>query len=239
MQSDGNMEIYYTMKPGIVKPQPPTTISLSPGLDSAQAKKNNLLTWTNDPANANLQLSGNKVWRKLLGAADSTWAVLATVPAANIQYQDANLDILTKYSYGITVMPQTGEESDASAIVSESAGRQFDLAPTSVAVTGGVNKVLFYREKRNTITYAANPGNPAGDISGYEIYRKLTTEPDSALTLLTTVGATTLSYTDAKLSILKNYSYAVKTRFSDGKTSGFSTIVMDAGTSIKGGRRAN
>jgi len=238
LQADYNMEIYYTTKPGIVKPQPPTGISLSIGLDSTKTKKTNTITWTNNPANANLQLSGNKIWRKLLGAADSTFALLGTAPATAIQYMDTNLDILTKYAYRLTVLPQKGEESDPSATVSESSARQFDLAPTSVTVTGGINKVLFYREKRNTITYAANAGNPAADVSGFEIYRKLTSEADSALILIATVSGSTLTYTDTKLSIAKAYSYAVKTKFSDGKTSEFSTVVADAqGPSARGGGR--
>lgn len=238
VQASGNNEIYYTMKPGLVKPQPPTTISLAPGLDSAKAKKTNLITWENNPSNSNLQLAGNKIWRKLQNAEDSTFSLLGTVSATAIQHQDTNLDILTKYAYRITVLPQTGEESDPSSTVSESTGRQFDLAPISVAVTGGVNKVLFYREKRNTITYAANAGNPAADVSGFEIYRKLTSEANSALALIATVSGSTMGYTDTKLSILKNYSYAVKTKFSDGKTSEFSTVVGDAqGPSARGGGR--
>lgn len=236
-QTDGNQEIYYTMKPGIVKPQPPTAVALTPGLNSDKTKKVNTLTWTNNPANANLQLSGNKIWRKLLSADSSAWAVLTTVSPTAIQYLDANLDILTKYSYGITVAPQTGEESEASSIVSESAGRQFDLPPTNVAVSGGINKVLFYREKRNTITWAANPGNPAADVSGFEVYRKETGQPDSSLALIGTVSATTLTYTDAKLSTVKYFSYAVKTKFSDGKTSDFSAVVPDRATGTgRGGR---
>lgn len=236
-QADGNMEIYYTMKPGIVRPLPPSTITLTPGLTVDKIKKVNTLTWTNNPANASLQLSGNKIWRKLLDAADNAFALVATASPTDIQYQDLNLDILTKYSYRITVAPQTGEESEACATASESAGRQFELAPTGVTATSGINKILFYREKRNTVTWAAHPGNPTADVSGYEIYRKEASQPDSALSPIATVSATTPSYVDAKLSILKSYVYAVKTTFSDGKKSDCSPAVGETPAAVRRIRR--
>jgi hypothetical protein len=230
LEANGNMEIYYTTKPGYVAPkipEPPTTISLVPTLNTDKTKKTNTITWTNNPANTEIELSGNKIWRKPLGAADSAFALLATVSPTAIQFPDSNLDILTKYSYRVTVLSKEGEESVPSAAASESSARQFEFAPTSVAVSSGVNKILFYREKRNTITFGANANNPTADVSGFEIHRKLTQDPDSSLALVATVGAATLTYTDVKLSTVKNYSYAVKTKFSDGKTSAFSTMVGD------------
>jgi hypothetical protein len=224
LQDDGNMEIYYTMKPG--GPQPPTSIALDWRTDSTGTKKINRITWTNNPSNSSLALTGNKIWRKLASAADSAFTVLATAAATAVQYEDTGLDVQTKYAYRVTVVPESGTESQPSATVAETAGR-IDLPPVNLAVTSGVNKVLFYREKANTIRFDANSGNVTSDVSGYDIYRKLSTESDSQLTFVKSLGASVMSYIDTKLSLTKNYSYAVKTKFSDGKSSAFSTVVGD------------
>ena len=102
-----------------------------------------------------------------------------------------------------------------------------DLPPAVLTVMSGVNKVLFYREKLNVIKFEANPGNLSADVSGYELYRKLTSQEDTALTRIATLTPTTLTYSDGKLPLTGYYSYAVKTKFTDGKLSPFSKVVAD------------
>lgn len=221
--ASGNSEIYYTTKAGGV--QPPTNVALTTLIETSGTKKTNRITWTN--ANAAADVANNKIWRKIATAADSTFAQIGTAGAAAVQYDDMGLDPQTKYAYRLTVAPAaSGAESDPSGTVAEAAGR-IDLPPANLTVTGGVNKVLFYREKLNTIKFGANSGNLAADVSGYEIYRKLTSEADSALARIATLTPSTLTYSDGKLPLTGYYSYAVKTKFTDGKLSAFSKVVAD------------
>ena len=59
------------------------------------------------------------------------------------------------------------------------------------------------------------------------MYRKKASESDSALTLLTSLDASTLSYTDARLRGVQKYAYALKTKFKDGRISGFSAVAAE------------
>ena len=171
-------------------------------------------------------MASNKVWRKISSAADNEFALIGAAGAAATQVDDTGLDPQTKYSYRITVLSVAGKESDPSTTVAEAAGR-IDLPPVNLTVKSGVNKVLFYREKLNIVTFETNPGNLAADVSGYELYRKLTSQADAALTRIATLTPTTHSYSDGKLPLNSSYSYAVKTKFSDGKLSAFSKVVAD------------
>lgn len=222
LQTDGNMEIYYTTKAGGVLP--PSNLALSTLIETSGTKKTNRLTWTN--ANAAADVANSKIWRKLATAADSAFSAIGTVGAAAVQYDDTGLDPQTKYAYRVSVVPVTGVESDPGATVAEAAGR-IDLPPVNLTVTGGVNKVLFYREKLNIIKFEANSGNLAAEVSGYEIYRKLTSAADSALTRIATLTPSTLTYSDGRLPLTGNYSYAIKTKFNDSKLSAFSKVVAD------------
>jgi hypothetical protein len=223
LQTDYNMEIYYTTKAGGV--QPPTGVALTTLIETSGTKKTNRITWTN--SNASADVASNKIWRKISTAADNTFALLGTAGAAAVQYDDTGLDPQTKYAYRVTVAPAaSGAESDPSVTVAEGAGR-VDLPPANLTVTGGVNKVLFFREKLNIVKFEANSGNLAAEVSGYEIYRKLTSEADSALARIATLTPSTLTYNDGRLPLTGNYSYAVKTKFTDAKLSAFSKVVAD------------
>lgn len=226
--ADGNMEILYTTKPGIVKPQPPLTILLDSRLDASETRKINRIAWANNPANAGIPMTSTKVFRKPAGAADSAFGLIGSVGPPAVQYEDLNLDVQTKYAYRLTFLAQSGDESDPSSTVVET--KKFDFAPLNAAVQTRFNKILFTRFKVNTITFAKNPLNDEAEVSGYNVYRRKAEDGDDQFVLLTTLNASTLSYRDGmtkngRLEAKQKYAYGVTTLFLSGRESGKAVVI--------------
>lgn len=101
------------------------------------------------------------------------------------------------------------------------------FAPVGLSLTTSANKILFYEIKDNTITFSKSPNNAAEDILEYHVYRRKVNENDSALSRVGTVGASVFRYTDAQLRGGQKFAYALKTKFTDNRVSGFSTVVLE------------
>lgn len=71
----------------------------------------NKLTWTANPENK-VALSAYKVYRKAKGAADSAYALLATLAPTTTLYEDKGLAASALYTYRITALDSKGNESD-------------------------------------------------------------------------------------------------------------------------------
>jgi hypothetical protein len=217
--SDANFTL---ARPSIL---PPVSLALATSLNSSRDRKTNALTWTANPENSGVTVSSYKVWRKPATAADSAFIVMGSVAGAVTQYAEADLDILTKYAYRVTSVSSLGGESIGSSTVVET--QKFEFPPVGVAVTTIANKVLFNQIKDNTIYFSPSPYNPDADVAGYDVYRRKTSEGDGALALIKSLDAATFSYKDAGLKGGAKHAYAVKTRYTDGRLSDFSTIVSE------------
>jgi len=227
----GNYEIAYSFKQRFIpKPKPPLSPSIETRLDGSGAKKINKITWLVNSENANVPLQNYRIYRKLAGAADTTFALLASISPTLLQYEDTGLDVKTNYSYRVTAVSQNADESDPSATVTST--KKFEFPPLSPALqtTTRRTRIVFYQklEKVNTLAFAVNPLNVAGDLTGYEIYRKRIEDGDGQFALLTALDASTFSYVDIITdSITQKYAYAVKAVFSYGQKSAYSVIVSE------------
>ena len=81
--------------------------------------------------------------------------------------------------------------------------------PTSLNLATAIDKILFYSEKVNTLTFSMNSQNQADYLDSYKVYRKKVGESDDQFQLLATLNTSTFTYTDKHLSLTQKYVYAV------------------------------
>ncbi|MGA2587010.1 MAG: fibronectin type III domain-containing protein [Candidatus Aminicenantales bacterium] len=221
-----NREVMYMYKQGVpeIMAQPPLSPAVVSALNAAEAVRTNTLSWAANPANAGVTIANYKIYRKIASAADSTFASIGQAGASALQYVDTGLASSTRYAYRLTTVLSSGEESVPSDSVTDGT---LVFAPVNVAITTAVTRIVFYQTKDNTITWSTSPNNASSDVAGYDIYRKNAGEDDTAFTKLNTssLSASTFSYTEAKLVGSQKYTYALKTKFKDGRESTYSAAV--------------
>jgi len=100
-------------------------------------------------------------------------------------------------------------------------------APSSVTLTTAINKILFFSEKMNTITFAKNTDNDDSLVANYKLYRRKAEEADTKFELLTTMNTSTFKYDDRKLPLNQKYAYALSTIDKDGNESPKTTAVVE------------
>jgi hypothetical protein len=198
-------------------PSPPLSPAIDTRLNADETKKINKITWAANPLNAAIPLKNYKIYRKPIGAADSSFVVISSASSSVLHYEDSNLDIATKYAYRLTSLSTFDVESEPSSTVTES--RKFEFPPLNAALQTTVNRILFYREKNNTITFEKNAFNDDNDVNGYRIYRKKATDDDDQFVAIKTLDSSTFSHKDARLPINPTYAYAVTTVYKDGRES--------------------
>lgn len=209
----------------IPPPSPPLSPAIDTRLNADETKKINKITWAANPLNAAIPLKTYKIYRKLIGAADSSFVVIGSASSSVLQYEDSNLNILTKYAYRLTSVSTFDIESEPSSTVTES--RKFEFPPLNAALQTTVNRILFYREKNNTISFEKNAFNDDNDVNGYRIYRKKATDDDDQFVAIKTPDSSTFSYKDARLPVNPKYAYAVTTVYKDGRESRKSATVTE------------
>lgn len=99
--------------------------------------------------------------------------------------------------------------------------------PTNVTLQTSYNKVLFYTEKINTITFTKNSANDDELVASYKLYRKKAAEGNDQFQLLATLTPSTFTYDDRQLSLTEKYSYALTTVDTDGNESKMSDSVTE------------
>lgn len=92
--------------------------------------------------------------------------------------------------------------------------------PLDVALTTKTNKILFYSEKINTITFSKNSQNTEDYLDSYKIYRKKAEDSDDLYQLLATLNTSTFKYDDKRLSLTQKYTYAITAVNKGGNESG-------------------
>ena len=219
---DASNAVFTILRPSI---QPPLNLAIDTALNSARDRKTNSLAWAANPENVNVTVASHKIYRKPAGAADSVFAVMASVAGTATQYADPDLDIITKYAYRVTAVSSLGAESIPTATVVET--KKFEFAPVGVSITTVINKLLFNQIKDNTVLFSSSPYNPSVDIAGYDVYRRKASESDSALVFIKSLDAATFSYKDAGLKGGGKYAYALKTRYADGRISDLSAVAAE------------
>ncbi|MGB8953141.1 MAG: hypothetical protein WCC06_10830 [Candidatus Aminicenantales bacterium] len=99
----------------------PLNITLSTVSNSSlfQDEKINIIAWQNNPLNDAVTVAYYNIYRKKIGESDSQYQRLVTLDGTTYEYKDRNLPFNEKYSYVLTTVNSTGDESKRSSSVSE------------------------------------------------------------------------------------------------------------------------
>jgi len=211
----GQWNIYYRFKAGR-PPEPPVApigVSVATVLDETTepATKSNTVRWKNNPENEEKALAHYLVYRKEAGQGDQEYQWIANVPLDTFTYLDAGLATDVKFVYAFAVMDVVDQESGLSDPVYEN----IVFTPLDVALMTEINRVLFMKEKINTVSWSHNPLNEPIEDLQYNIYRK-GVDDEGPMTLIHTASGATNSYTDRGLSVSAKYQYAVTAADSEG-----------------------
>ena len=98
-------------------------------------------------------------------------------------------------------------------------------APQNLSVQTIVNKILFFQEKINTLTFDKNALNDETLLGGYKLYRKKADESDDAYALLATLDLSTLQYVDSGLPVNQKYAYVVSAVDRDGQEARSNVVI--------------
>ena len=207
------------------KPKPPLNVFLETRLDATETRKINRLVWQTNPENARTPAKSYRIFRKGAGEADSSYFVLASVPGETLQYEDAGLDVLSKYAYRVTTMSIFDDESDPSPTVTET--KRFEFPPLNLVLDTVFLGFHYSAGKVNLLMFEKNRLNDAADVSGYRIYRRKAEEGDDAFATLGDVHGPVLRHSDVRLPLDQKFAYAVTTLFSDGRESRRSAVITE------------
>jgi fibronectin type 3 domain-containing protein len=190
-------------------------LSLATILADSGTTKINTLSWYDNPSNAAITLLSYKIYRKPADAADSQFALIATVSPQTHAYQDANLPLSTKFTYSMTAAGKTGGDSDSSEYVTENEV----FPPLAAAVTSIVNSSLFKKELLNVVSWQDNPLNGPVSVVRYNIYRKSSGQDDSQYKKIAWVLGSEFEYRDRKLSASDSFVYRITALDANGTES--------------------
>jgi hypothetical protein len=101
------------------------------------------------------------------------------------------------------------------------------LPPASISLQRMEDRSLFRKNWFNNITWASNAGNSGITITKYNIYRKLSSQPDSEYSIISSVDVNTFEFTDINIKQDEKYSYVLTTIESGGHESAFSNPVAN------------
>ncbi|MET0864665.1 MAG: fibronectin type III domain-containing protein, partial [Nakamurella sp.] len=167
------------------------------GVGAAAGDAKNTITWT---ASTDADLAGYNVY----GAAGNTVAVgaatkLTATAQTGISFEHTGLTNATQYSYVVTAVDNSGNESVASSVSSATpADGTAPAAPGNLLAAAGDEAV--------SLSWTA----PADtDIAGYRIYRSETTPVDITGTPTASTLPDTLTFSDTGLTNDTEYFYAV------------------------------
>ncbi len=164
------------------------------------------LTWTAPTYNGGLPLTNMTVYRDN----GTGFALVASLPAMQTYFNDTGLINGHKYNY--TVYASNGMGTTASAIVNATPVAK-PSAPTWPATSVSGTSV--------TINWTAPSSTGGTAITSYKVYRGTSS---GSLSLLTTVGASTLSFQDTGLSAGQSYFYKVTAVNSVGESAATNVV---------------
>jgi hypothetical protein len=215
LERQGNWRVYYQEREGVYDfpIYPPLNLGLTTAYDDQTGTKTDSLTWDENPDNEKHTEFQYLIYRKEHGQGDSQYMIAATVPNTTLSYKDEGLPTDTKYWYRLKSYSEFDEESEeASNAVTEN----WIWPALDPFLNTQFNRFLFYQEKMNTLSWSGNPLNDALTLDRYDIYRKLTTQPNTEYTLLTSVAPDIYLYKDRGLPLDESYTYRIVVVDADG-----------------------
>jgi fibronectin type 3 domain-containing protein len=167
------------------------TAPAAPVLSATAGTSSVALSWS-VPANGGSVITGYNIYR---GTASGTETLLASVGATTTSYTDTATAPGTTYYYEVTATNGVGESI-----------RSNEKAP-AIAATAPAAPVLSATAGTSSVALSWSvPANGGSAITGYNIYRGTASGTE---TLLASVGATTISYTDTATAPGATYYYEV------------------------------
>ncbi|GAF73005.1 unnamed protein product, partial [marine sediment metagenome] len=201
----GKRNIYHRFKKGREpdKPEAPLgSTNLQTRLE-VNNTKTNIFGWARNPENGAFHLTNYIVYRKKEGQSNSRYVKQAELSTTKFLYRDMGLSTSVKYEYAVTVKDKFDQESDRSKPAKEVPV----FIPLSLDVITKLNKALFSIEKINTLNWTDTRLNDPIQNRRYRIYRKKSTDEDSAFTLIYTADSNTTSYTERMLPVTDKFVY--------------------------------
>jgi fibronectin type 3 domain-containing protein len=174
-----------------VAPSVPRSVTAAAGPNAGDISVN----WTAPLDNGSGPLSGYRVYR---GTASGALSAIADVAASTTTFTDTGLGNGATRFYAVTALNVAGESvrsNEASATTFNTPG-----APRTASATAGPGRGQI------TVTWAAPLTNGGSAVTGYRVYGG---NASGALSLLTTVGATTTSFSESALADGATRFYAI------------------------------
>lgn len=204
-EHSGNINIYHSFKEGREPERPvaPLGNSIVQTRLETNNRKTNIFSWGRNPENGTFHLDKYIVYRKRQGQSDNKYTKMAEISTNQYLYRDSGLSTGVKYVYAVSVIDKNNKESNRSK-----AGMELPVfIPQDLDVQTTLNKALFSVEKINTLTWTDSRLNDPVQNRRYKIYRKKSTEEDSAFVLIYTAEGNTSSYTDRGLPATEKFVY--------------------------------
>jgi hypothetical protein len=204
---------------------PPTSFGVASEVGGGPRKKDNALTWAQNPQNKEAEVAKYKIYRKKAEATDDEYGLVGSVGPDTFGYRDRDLVNDQKYTYTMTTLSTNGNESDPTPAVTDKVVWPPIYPPANVAVASELGGGPY--RKDNTLTWARNPDNKPGEVVKYKILRKELEDKPPAFEVIASVGPDILGYKDRNLVNDQRFTYAVAALSYFGNESERSGTVTD------------
>ncbi|MBN2207445.1 MAG: hypothetical protein JW742_08580 [Candidatus Aminicenantes bacterium] len=201
----GSYQIYYTNRRGEGLCFPPVNLAAVSRTTEDPRKKTTTLTWEANPENDANSIINYRVYRKVLGAEDSTLKLLATLDDKVLQYKDENLVGVERFTYKVSAVAKGDHESVDFAVADDQFIHPPFFPPVDLAVVSDLGETISL--KTNALTWQKDVRNRDDEIAKYRIYRKQAAEDDAAYVLAAEVDPTVFRFDDAGLVNSQQYAY--------------------------------
>lgn len=203
-KTTGNYNIWYVnSKSGGGVPvsgvYPPLNVHLNSSLDGGSDKKKNVVKWKKNSNNDNEAVEKYKVYRKQAHQGASAYSVRATIAKGVYKYEDVGLSRDYKYSYILTTVDTSGEESE----YSNEATEPLAFPPVNVSVNSDLNGAK--TKKINTVKWERNSKNGGTSVKKYIVYRKI--QDQGTYQSIGSVSGSTYTFVDTNLPTGNKYAY--------------------------------
>jgi len=222
----GHWTVHYMMREGVYDfpIYSPLNLELTTNFNASTATKTNSLSWDENPDNERHTEFQYIIYRKEHEQPDSQYKSIAMLPHTSLSYNDRGLPLTKKYFYRMTCFSKWDEESEEPP---NAVAEKWIWPALDPFLNTNYNRFLFYQEKINSLSWSSNPLNDAITIGSYDIYRKLSSQPDSEYTLISSVAAEVSTFQDRSLALDEDYSYYIVVVDADGVESEPSAVVSE------------
>lgn len=225
---NGQFDIFYSgtgsAPPPIV--YPPINVAVESKLGDSPNRKNNTITWEENPANEGIKVTNYSIYRKKADQSSSRWTLLATVGKSVRRYRDNDLPNNQRFNYTLSTVAEGGQESAGSEEVTDEIVYPPIYPPINPAVESKLAESL--TKKNNTLTWQRNPENENNAVKSYKIYRKRVEQSSKEFALAATVSPNTLQYEDKGLPNDQRFTYVLTTVATWDRESLYSAAITDS-----------